>query len=64
MERRRIGSTRIALHRHNRRREAPLQSLIETARNLRHPAYTGLPETWLEKNVITWPAGSRTVKTS
>src|SRR6267143_6991846 len=26
--------------------------------------HVGLPEAWREKNVITWPAGSRTVKTS
>ena len=31
-----------------------------------HQAAThmGLPEAWLEKNVMTCPAGSRTVKTS
>jgi hypothetical protein len=28
------------------------------------PVHVGLPEAWLEKNVMTWPAGSRTVKTS
>ena len=28
------------------------------------PAHMGLPDAWLEKNVMTWPAGSRTVNTS